>query len=199
MIKTRFPTQSDTTWKTIDATLSSAMYPLPDHPVVLLLVSPPSATPTARCLASQLMEISANALRPGPPPPPSQMMISAELLRFNPYTAKQLLNEKLYHHLLFWGVAGINHLEKLSPTNTLTLQTFADNSDLEFNHSQPLMVLTLELKEDDEAQDENCNLEAKAKLSQDNFSSLISRVVANVVPVRPEISCTDSLKLRDDF
>ena len=61
------------------------------------------------------------------------------------------------------------------------------------------MVLTLELKEDDEAQDENCNLEAKAKLSQDNFSSLISRVVANVVPVRPEISCTDSLKLRDDF
>ena len=170
--------------------------PLPDHPVVLLLVSTPSATPTARCLASQLVEISADALNPWPAPPPSQMMISAERFRFNPFLN---IIEKLHLYMSHWGVAGINHLEKLSPTTALTLQTFADNSDLEFNHSQPLMVLTLELKEDDEAQDENCNLEAKAKLSQDNFSSLISRVVANVVPVRPEISCTDSLKLRDDF
>ena len=159
MIKTRFPTQSETTWKTIDTTLSSAMYPLPDHPVVLLLVSPPSATPTARCLASQLIEISANALNPWPAPPPSQMMISAEFFRFNPFDN---IIEKLHLYLSHWGVVGINQLEKLPSHNAYTLQIFVDNLDFQYNHAV-VMVLTLELKEDDEAQDDYCNLEAKVE------------------------------------
>ena len=192
MIKTRFPTQSETTWKTIDTTLSSAMYPLPDHPVVLLLVSPPSATPTARCLASQLIEISANALNPWPAPPPSQMMISAEFFRFNPFDN---IIEKLHLYLSHWGVVGINQLEKLPSHNAYTLQIFVDNLDFQYNHAV-VMVLTLELKEDDEAQDDYCNIEAKVEkqlfevwreeLGLDKFSALISRVVVSVASVRPE-------------
>lgn len=195
-IKTRFPNQSATTWKMIGATIKAPLHPLPDYPGVLLLVSPPSATPTAHCLASQLMEVSVAALaRPGMiPPHSSQMMIQAEdLVSLDPDTAKQQLTDKLHQNLRSWGVAGINHLEKLQPAAALTLHAFADNSNAPY--TQAVMVYTLELKEDEEVQ-EDCNLEAKVEkqlfevwreeLGLDKFSALISRVVVSVASVRPE-------------
>ena len=195
-IKPRFPNQSSTTWKMIGATLKAPLHPLPDYPGVLLLVSPPSATPTAHCLASQLMEVSAAALaRPGMMPPhPSQLIVQAEnLANLDPDTAKQQLTDKLHDTLRTWGVAGINHLEKLQPTAALTLHAFADNSNAPY--TQAVMVYTLELEEEEEVQ-EDCNLEAKVEkqlfevwreeLGLDKFSALISRVVVSVASVRPE-------------
>ena len=195
-IKPRFPNQSATTWKMIGASLKAPLHPLPDYPGVLLLVSPPSATPTAHCLASRLMEVSAAALsRPGMiPPHPSQLIVQAEdLASLDPDSAKQTLTDKLHDTLRTWGVAGINHLEKLQPTAALTLHAFADNSNAPY--TQAVMVITLELEEEEEVQ-EDCNLEAKVEkqlfevwreeLGLDKFSALISRVVVSVASVRPE-------------
>ena len=138
---------------------------------MLLLDSQPSVTPTTHCLASQLME---------------------DLVNLDLDTAKQL-TDQLHHNLRSWGVAGINHLEKLQPAAALTLHAFADNSNAPY--TQAVMVYTLELKEDVEVQ-EDCNLEAKVEkqlfevwreeLGLDKFSALISRVVVSVASVRPE-------------
>ena len=195
-VKARFPNQSATTWKMVSATLKAPLHPLPDYPGVLLIVSPPSATPTAQCLASQLVKVSAAALaRPGMiSPHPSQLFIQAEdLTSLGPDTAKQRLTNKLHDTLRTWGVAGINHLEKLQPTAALTLHAFADNANAPY--TQAVMVITLELDEEEDIQ-EDCNLEARVEkqlfevwrddLGLDKFSALISRVVVSVASVRPE-------------
>ena len=195
-VKARFPNQSATTWKMVSATLKAPLHPLPDYPGVLLIVSPPSATPTAQCLASQLVKVSAAALaRPGMiSPHPSQLFIQAgDLTSLGPDTAKQRLTNKLHDTLRTWGVAGINHLEKLQPTAALTLHAFADNANAPY--TQAVMVITLELDEEEDIQ-EDCNLEARVErqlfevwkedLGLDKFSALISRVVVSVASVRPE-------------
>ena len=199
-MKARFPNQSFTTWNKVGATLISPLHPLPDYPGVLLIVSPPSATPTTQCLASQLVEVSAAALaRPGMMSPhPSQLFIQAgDLTSLGPDTAKQRLTVKLLDTLRTWGVVGINHLEKLQPAAALTLHAFADNSSAPY--TQAVIVLTLELDEEEMNQEEDCNLEARVKkqlfevwrkeLSIDKISALISRVVVSVASVRPETSC----------
>ena len=180
----------------VSATLKAPLHPLPDYPGVLLIVSPPSATPTAQCLASQLVKVSAAALaRPGMiSPHPSQLFIQAgDLTSLGPDTAKQRLTNKLHDTLRTWGVAGINHLEKLQPTAALTLHAFADNANAPY--TQAVMVITLELDEEEDIQ-EDCNLEARVEkqlfevwrddLGLDKFSALISRVVVSVASVRPE-------------
>ena len=195
-VKARFPNQSATSWKMVSATLKAPLHPLPDYPGVLLIVSPPSATPTAQCLASQLVKVSAAALaRPGMiSPHPSQLFIQAgDLTSLGPDTAKQRLTNKLHDTLRTWGVAGINHLEKLQPTAALTLHAFADNANAPY--TQAVMVITLELDEEEDIQ-EDCNLEARVEkqlfevwkedLGLDKFSALISRVVVSVASVRPE-------------
>ena len=191
-LKPMFPNQSAATWRMVAATLKAPLHPLPDYPGVLLLAAPPSATPTARCLASHLVRISSAALAvPGITAPlASQLIIQAsDLAAADPDSAKQQLTATLHDTLGSWGTAAILGLEQLQPTAALTLHAFADNSNAPYK--QAALVLVLEVGEGGA----ECNPETRAErelggawaaLGQDKLSALVSRVVVSVASVAAE-------------
>ena len=195
-IKAKFPNQSSATWRMIGATLKSPLQPLPDYPAVLLLVASPPAVLASQCLASQLLEISSNALTaPGLiKPHPSQIIVNAkDYLGLDPHLAKEKLTDNLHNSLSSWNTAGINSLELLHPTAALTLHAFADNSNAPYKQS--IMIMTIE-DDADESDEAGCNVETRAEkilsqvwrqeLGYDKFSALISRIVVSVANVREE-------------
>lgn len=195
-LKIQFPNQTKPFWRLVAATLKAPLYPLPDYPGVLLLVSPPALSSLTTCLASKLLEISSRALlSPGaPPPPPSSLLIRAgDLSTLHPDTAKRQLTEALHTNLGSWATAAVLDLASLHPTAALTLHAFADNTNAPYR--QAVLVLTLSGHLESE-QAGGCKLEARVErllgsvwretLSVDKFSALVSRIVVSVAELQPE-------------
>jgi len=199
---TKFPNQSNTTWKMISATLKSPMSTRSEYPGVLVLLSSPSSLDTANCLASKLVELASKSFsKPGLQPPSSKQLVisSLSLPSIDPLQAKEELTSLLHSSLSTWGATAITSLNQLHPLTALTLHAFADNTNAPYK--QAAIVLSVSdnynnIEDQDHAEKTGNNVDKRAEralarewineLGDDKLYALISRLVVSVAEVKRE-------------
>jgi len=192
-LKSKFPHQTNETWKMIAATLKAPMQLNPVYPGVLMLVASSPAISTANCLASELVKIASKAFaQPDQKLPlPDQLLIPAHSLpKLDPHNAKEQLTALLHASLSTWGASAITSVHQLHPITALTLHAFADNTNAPYRHAA--IVFTVEDKEDLGSSHMESRVQKLlasywgGELGEDKVFALISRMVVSVAEVNEE-------------
>lgn len=200
-LKSRFPLQSVTFWRTIFGSLRPMIAePDPLAPAVLMLVVPrdqQGETKTADCVAKQLLNMYSGLFNMSDSSKLSHIHILQDLNHASPASDKRELDDKLQH---VFGVARgkgviLDSLESLAPLATLLLHGYCDGDNAPYKDVLFIQIvhtdrLAREIMGRNNYMDEYLTERWISELDEDKIQPLLTRIANNVALVTPEYEQT---------